>query len=519
MIHRVVYFLSVLLLHNTTHAFGQNILISDQNNPCEPSIMFAPENPALMVAGTLLNHVHVSTDSGRTWSSQILNSTYGVWGDPVIDVDSAGNFYYFHLSNPSFGNWIDRIVCQKSIDSGTTWSNGVGIGLVTNKEQDKQWSIIDKNKNNIYLTWTQFDNYGSANPNDSSIIRFSKSIDGGETFSDPIRISPQAGDCLDDDNTVEGAVPALGPNGEIYVSWAGPEGIVFSKSLDEGETWLSEEIPVNPMPGGWNNTIPGFQRTNGFPVTKCDLSGGPNHGVIYINWADQRNGSTDTDIWLARSADGGETWSEAIRVNDDTTTTHQFFTWMDIDQVNGNLYFVFYDRRNYPDLRTDVYMAISLDGGNSFINRKISESPFTPNSGVFFGDYNNIIAHDGIVRPIWTRLNQGQLSVWTDISPIELIITGENPGEKAAIDINNYPNPTDEFTYVSFKLRHTSLVDLELFDLKGNSILKIINNEYLDYGKFIYKVDLKKENIPAGSYQFILKYDDNVKVLRTIFVD
>ncbi len=82
--------------------------------------MFDPKNPNIMVAGSILNNVHKSVDGGLTWSSSILSSSFGVWGDPVIDVDTSGNFYYFHLSNPSAGNWIDRIVCQKSVNNGTT---------------------------------------------------------------------------------------------------------------------------------------------------------------------------------------------------------------------------------------------------------------------------------------------------------------------------------------------------------------------------------------------------------------
>ena len=202
------------------------------------------------------------------------------------------------------------------------------------------------------------------------------------------------GNCIDEDDTVEGAVPALGPNGEIYVSWAGPDGLVFSKSLDDGVTWLSEEISINPMPTGWDYSIPGINRANGLPITKCDLSGGPNHGTIYVNWSDQRNGSNDTDIWLAKSVDGGETWSDEIRVNDDDPGKQQFFTWMDLDQTNGNLHFVFYDRRNYTDNNTDVYLAYSTDGGDTFVNQQISEVPFVPSPGVFFGDYTNITVHN-----------------------------------------------------------------------------------------------------------------------------
>jgi|GEM_PF-2218455 len=123
------------------------------------------------------------------------------------------------------------------------------------------------------------------------------------------------------------------------------------------------------------------------------------------------------------SKDGGISWSAPIRVNDDNSNRHQFFTWMDIDQTDGHLYFVFYDRRAHSDNQTDVYLAISSDGGASFINRKISETPFIPAKGVFFGDYTNITVHNGIVRPIWTRFENGNLSIWTNITPLSKLLS------------------------------------------------------------------------------------------------
>ena len=170
------------------------------------------------------------------------------------------------------------------------------------------------------------------------------------------------------------------------------------------------------MPGGWAYSISGINRANGLPITTCDLSNGPNRGTIYVNWSDQRNGKDNTDIWLAKSTDGGETWSSPKRVNDDSSRRQQFFTWMSIDQTNGYLYFVFYDRRNYSNDSTDVYMALSKDGGSTFINRKISESAFLPNASVFFGDYTNLTVDNGVIRPIWTRLDGGSLSIWTNIT-------------------------------------------------------------------------------------------------------
>ena len=50
-------------------------------------------------------------------------------------------------------------------------------------------------------------------------------------------ISDDTGDAKDSDGTVEGAVPAVGPNGEVYVAWAGPKGSVFDRSDDGGWTF------------------------------------------------------------------------------------------------------------------------------------------------------------------------------------------------------------------------------------------------------------------------------------------
>ncbi|HKK37815.1 MAG TPA: sialidase family protein, partial [Cryomorphaceae bacterium] len=170
--------------------------------------------------------------------------------------------------------------------------------------------------------------------------------------------------------------------------------------------------------------------------TKCDLSDGPNRGTIYVNWADQRNGADNTDIFLSTSIDQGLSWSEPIRVNQDTSENHQFFTWMDIDQTNGNLWFVYHDRRNHEDIGTDVYVAVSQDSGLSFKESKISESPFYPNPKIFFGDYNNIDVHGNVVRPVWTRLDKKQLSVRTAIVDAYSILNEDSLSITTSVDPN-----------------------------------------------------------------------------------
>ncbi|MFT5336294.1 MAG: hypothetical protein ACI9YL_000288 [Luteibaculaceae bacterium] len=388
--------------------------------PEEPSILIHQKDPSKMVAAANINRLYVSSDTGNTWKKIPISSSMGVYGDPCLVGDKKGNTYFFHLSNPEGTGWaspklLDRIVCQRSKDFGRTWNDGSGIGENHPKDQDKEWAVVNPDNGHIYITWTQFDLYASKEAKDSTLILFSKSKNKGRTWSTPTRINEVAGNCIDSDSTVEGAVPAVGANGEIYVCWAVHETLYFDRSLDGGKTWLSSDIRVAKIAGGWDLKIPGINRCNGMPVTKVDLSGGEFHGRIYVNWADQTQGLDNTDIWIVYSDDQGSTWSKPVRVNQDNSNRHQFFTWMDIDQATGGLYLVYYDRRNYADLNTDVVLAWSRDGGITFEEKVISESPFSPTDEVFFGDYNNISAHNGLIRPIWTRLEKDTLSILTAI--------------------------------------------------------------------------------------------------------
>jgi len=414
----------------------KNIKISEYTNSgaCEPSIAINPTNPRNIVVGNVLKDVHVSFDGGFTWKSSKMKSNHGVYGDPCIVADFEGNFYYLHLANPDnrayrSEHFLNTIVLHRSSNNGKSWNDGYGIGKNEPAQQDKEWAAVDPKSGSIYVTWTEFDQYGSKNPIHKSRIRFSKSEDKGKTFSEAITISDFEGNALDDDLTTEGAVPAVDLDGNIYVAWAYDDKIFFDKSEDKGKTWLERDQVIAQQVAGWNYDIPDLGRCNGMPVTQVDVSNSKNKGTIYVNWSDQRNGKDNTDIFIIKSVDQGKTWSSPIKVNQDKTQSHQFFTWMSVDPVTGYIYIVYYDRSRFANYRlkstrskTDVVLAVSKDGGVTFTNEIISQHPFTPNKYTFFGDYNNISAYNGVVRPIWTRYDEEGLSVWTAIINYELII-------------------------------------------------------------------------------------------------
>jgi hypothetical protein len=502
--------LLLTLISATIFAQFQNILIHEAgNNAKEPAIAINLANTNELVAGANGDNVYYSHDGGYSWSLGKLVSSYGVLGDPCVVADDQGNFYYSHLSKTETPTgWLDRIVIQKSTDAGISWNNGSFTGFNDPKDQDKPWLAFDTNPlspfyGNLYVAWTEFDTYGSSDPQNQSRILCSVSHDGAGSWDGIKMISERTGDCVDSDHTAEGAVPAIGPNGEVYLSWSLDDTIWFDRSLDGGKTWLDEDILVGRQPGGWNFNVSGIYRCNGFPITACDQK----TGTIYINWSDQRLGENDTDIYLSKSEDGGNTWSKAKRVNDDPPGRHNFFTWMAIDQTTGVLYFVFYDRRNHDDWKTDVYLAYSTDEGETFMNLKISEEPFVPQPNKFFGDYTNITAHDGHVHPIWARMDDGETSVWTAVS--------DSPNSLESPDffglktkLHNYPNPFSEATTIVFNLSVEQQLSLAVFDVTGKWQADIFQQKKFTSGVHEFTLDNREVGLPAGLY--FLKLDNGL---------
>ncbi|TRX57709.1 exo-alpha-sialidase [Fulvivirga sp. M361] len=435
---RICLLFFLLFATFSTHGQFKNIVLDQQQEgeraPAEPSIAISLKDKDNIVGSAILDKVYVTKDGGKTWTKQKLTSSMGVWGDPVVISDKKGDFYYFHLSDPKGTNWqseeiLDRIVCQKSEDGGETWSDGASIGFNHPKDQDKEWAVVDLNTNDIFVTWTQFDDYGSKDPDCQSNILLSTSSNG-KKWSEPVRLNQYSGDCVDDDNTAEGAMPAIGPQGNYYVAWSHDEKIYLDRSYDKGKTWLRNDIKVGNQPGGWAFTIPGVNRSNGMPVLIADNSPTQYQGMLYLNWSDQRNGEEDTDIWFMRSANGGDSWTPALRVNDDEPGKHQFLSWMALDNTTGYLYILYYDRRAHEDNQTDVYLAYSNNGGRSFENVKISETPFTPDEKYFFGDYTNIVAHEGRIAATWTRMDDGKTSIIASIIEDTELFGEKDSGKK-----------------------------------------------------------------------------------------
>jgi hypothetical protein len=79
----------------------------------------------------------------------------------------------------------------------------------------------------------------------------------------------------------------------------------------------------------------------------------------------------------------------------------------------------------------------------------------------------------------------------------------------------NFPNPAEALTYVSFKLHRRAKVSLTVYNALGQTAGAIISDAWYDCGKHIIPVETSA--FPeSGVYYYELKVDDSVKTRRMI---
>lgn len=339
----------------------------------------------------------VSFDGGESWDDGVIEGLdeFERAGDPsvVLNRDGVAWFSGIHYTRDSDDGGI---FCSRSDDGGSTWEEPVWV-VVHRDEfnapfEDKPFLAIDntggENDGCLYIVWVRF---GTGQ------IYFSKSSDGGDEWTQPLRLYAGRG---------HGPLPSVGINGELYIIWKdySRDRMVGVKSEDAGDNF-GELLIIAETDALPRVLAPTNFRVNSLPTVAIDHSEEENSGRIYVAWADHRSG--DADIMLSWSDDEAENWTEPERVNNDETENglDQFFPWFCVDPSDGVLYGMWYDRRrDEENIFLDLYGCRWSDFDNDNDNFRISSVSFDPRigfEGQFIGDYNGIAALDGRAFPGW----------------------------------------------------------------------------------------------------------------------
>jgi hypothetical protein len=478
----------VPLFTNSESSMFFNINVSQNSQPQnEPSVCISRKNPNRVVAAwrdfrygsdPAANRrvgYSYSTNGGLTWEvSRLLDSTLlpnlTRNSDPVVTVDTAGNFYIAVIAIPfGAGNGLTLAV-YKSTDQGQTFPQAF-ICSQTGSE-DKEWFATDLTPsspfvNSLYISWTSFSLGG---------IRLTKSTNGGVNWSSPpVAVSnPAAG--------VQGSNLCVSRNGQISVVWLGFESdqnIDFNRSTDGGVTFGTvSTIATGPFPEGLPNDVITC------PWIASDNSTGPRSGHLYVTWADNRNG--DCDIFFSRSTNNGVSWSAPLRINNDALANGKIQYWPVI-AVNetGNIVVMFMDTRNTANnTLIEAWVARSLDGGATWTNELVSNEPSptnTPGSNVRFGDYIDIDYVGQNIVPVWTDERAGGFNMDIYTSEISELLSSGNNQNNTPSDFalsQNYPNPFNPSTVINFALPNPSDLTIEIYNTMGQLVKTIAKGTY-----------------------------------------
>ena len=411
--------------------FSTKVIDSEQN-PNEPTIAIQPSNSDFIVASSNNDNFYYSIDGGTSWTKRQATSAYGVYGDPVLHY--AGNTLFFaHLSKTegkNWGDWFDRIVVQKITDPVNWIEKSYSVGYNNDKMQDKPW-ITSDDAENLYVTWTEFDKYGSVDTNDRSRILFSKYSAASDSFTKPVIVSDITGNCLDGDSTLEGATLSVGNNDELYLVWAGYHKIWMDISTDGGKTW-NKDIIVATQNDGWDLDKPNISRSNGMPFCTYNKKA----EQLLVCYTDGDNTSNDENTIKLTSI----SWKPNLPIQKTTSTVsynssaHQYFPNMITNSKTGKSYVAYFDTRNSKHSAFyDIYLT-EIGNENNIDLRITSNSIPLPGDQFFFGDYIDLDLNNNLLAIIYPKYDISksssiELFMLQDIDSFNILQWCPNPDD------------------------------------------------------------------------------------------
>jgi hypothetical protein len=206
----------------------------------------------------------------------------------TMTISGDGNIHVAWLDSPAINNGTGYLISDKSRPSTVKYTKSTDGGntFEPTKPLDENpcpccnvQSTSDEN-NNVYVSWRKVFGSGETQVRDMVVV---SSLDSGETFSSPIKISE---DNFNFDGCVHvGAPMSVDSKGNLHVVWytgkTDAPGMYYATSSDNGKTF-SEPLAI--------------LATDWVPPQRIYLSIDDND-VVWITWEELTTVTTNDTIW------------------------------------------------------------------------------------------------------------------------------------------------------------------------------------------------------------------------------
>jgi hypothetical protein len=473
--------------------------------------------------------IFFTTDFGKSWNRSEFQAGAGVnaGGDPVLAGSADGKLYYTWLEVKGLGEGDSSYIYMVESDNkGRTFYNKqyVDRGYITNggsgKQVDKQWLAVDNSRSiyrgRVYAAYLVL----GTRPG----IVVNRTGSNGKFGNRPAYVT------IPEILKYQFAGIDVDLSGNVHVIFFGSDVsdnftnnyLYHSVSSDGGENFSEPKIISDvhfPFLGASSNKpdyLPG--RSHPSPQFKIDNNPeSPFKGTLYAVWAanDLQPGERTTyslpfDIFMSKSRDYGETWSEPVKINERTETFRYDCFLPSIDVTpKGAVTISWFDGRAWAyNTRVHHYIDVSYDGGDTFEgNLQVSSLPANHNQRIAnsfgVGDYGKIVTTASYAIPIWSdgRTNDGNFNIYASFVALpgdSIYVERKAELSSAGVSVTNVaPNPLRAFAEFFVMLEEDRNIRIEIFDTKGLKIDTIYDGT-LNAGENRFEIVASK--LASGNY-------------------
>jgi hypothetical protein len=429
----------------------------------EPHLAANPVNPRNLVAVWQQDRwsnggadglvARYSTDGGKTWldsetppfslcagGTEANLGNFDRASDPWVSFAPNGDVYFAALA---FDLTVQRggVLVSKSTDGGRSWGPITQVILDTDPLaiNDKESITADAlDSSHAYAAWNRL--YFAEDGTILAPAYFARTVDGGASWEAARPIFDPG-----PNNEAHGNVVHVLPDGALFIGFnlitniIAPvsQQVALLHSSDKGVTWSPTPTIVNEL-----GTVGVIDPRDGHAVRTASIlpvfavDPRPLQRAVYAVWQDARfSGGLVDQIVLARSSDGGVSWSEPALLS--APGDVQAFTPSLHVDGHGVVTVTYFDFTFATDesggLATDYWMIRSFDGGTSFGDRRritgrsfdMSAAPDA--NGYFIGDYVGLAGVDGL-HTLIVDTNPGEVDDSTDVYSLRLPELFHGPG-------------------------------------------------------------------------------------------